>query len=267
MKNTIPYAGQNIAYWTKRAPGYSSVNQEELRTGQRRVWSHALDSRIQEHFPNRLRESIRVLDVGTGPGFFAIVLTLLGYQVTAVDYTPAMLDQARKNAGNLAEQINFLAMNAEELTFPDNSFDVVVSRNLTWNLHAPHKAYEQWSRVLKPGGLLLNFDANWYRYLYDDRAKAQHQTDRENVRLTGAEDDTAGTDVTAMEEIARQAPLSLHIRPAWDLETLAGFGMEASADPEVWKQVWTQDEWVNNASTPMFLICAEKPAHIGVNAS
>ena len=113
MKNTIPYAGQNIAYWTKRAPGYSSVNQEELRTGQRRVWSHALDSRIQEHFPNRLRESIRVLDVGTGPGFFAIVLTLLGYQVTAVDYTPAMLDQARKNAGNLAEQINFLAMNAE----------------------------------------------------------------------------------------------------------------------------------------------------------
>ena len=158
-------------------------------------------------------------------------------------------------------------MNAEELTFPDNSFDVVVSRNLTWNLHAPHKAYEQWSRVLKLGGLLLNFDANWYRYLYDDRAKAQHQTDRENVRLTGAEDDTAGTDVTAMEAIARQAPLSLHIRPAWDLETLAGFGMEASADPEVWKQVWTQDEWVNNASTPMFLISAEKPIGIGANAS
>ena len=70
-----------------------------------------------------------------------------------------------------------------------------------------------------------------------------------------------------MEAIARQAPLSLHIRPAWDLETLAGFGMEASADPEVWKQVWTQDEWVNNASTPMFLISAEKPIGIGANAS
>lgn len=266
MKHTIPYAGQNIAYWTKRAPGYSCVNQEELRTGQHHVWRHALDSRIQSHFPNRARESIHVLDIGTGPGFFAIVLTLMGYRVTAVDYTPAMLEQARKNAGALADQIVFLTMNAEELTFPDNSFDVVVSRNLTWNLHAPYKAYAQWSRVLKPGGLLLNFDANWYRYLYDTQAKTEHQADRENVRLTGSEDDTAGTDVAAMEEIARQAPLSSRIRPAWDLKALASFGMEASADPEVWKQVWTQDEWVNNASTPMFLITAEKPVHTGANA-
>lgn len=267
MWSTEKFLRQNTAYWSKRASGYSRVNQAELCTSQRRVWSHALDSRIQEHFPNRLRESICVLDVGTGPGFFAIVLTLLGYQVTAVDYTPAMLEQARKNAGDLAEQINFLAMNAEELTFLDNSFDVVVSRNLTWNLHAPRKAYEQWSRVLKPGGLLLNFDANWYRYLYDTQAEAEHQTDRENVRRTGAEDDTAGTDVAAMEEIARRAPLSLHVRPAWDLETLEAFGMEASADPEIWKQVWTRDEWVNNASTPMFLISAEKPIGIGANAS
>lgn len=72
MRNTIPYAGQNIAYWTKRAPGYSSVNQEELRTGQRQVWSHALDSRIQEHFPNRLRESIRVLDVEQDRAFLLL---------------------------------------------------------------------------------------------------------------------------------------------------------------------------------------------------
>lgn len=75
-----------------------------------------------------------MLDVGTGPGFFAIILAELGYQVTAVDYTASMLEEARRNAGALAGCIRFRQMNAEELTFPADSFDVVVTRNVTWNL-------------------------------------------------------------------------------------------------------------------------------------
>ncbi|MFQ6831106.1 hypothetical protein [Butyricicoccus pullicaecorum] len=110
----------------------------------------------------------------------------------------------------------------------------------------------------QPGGLLLNFDANWYRYLYDTHAEAEHRLDRENVRTSGAADDTAGTDVQAMEAIARQAPLSRLFRPQWDLEILSSLGMRAAADTEVWKQVWTRDEWVNNASTPMFLVAASR---------
>lgn len=256
MRQLENYMTQNRNYWTKRAPGYSQVNRQELDTNQRRVWSRALDSRIRAHFPGMSRQDIQVLDVGTGPGFFAILLAELGYGVTAVDYTGAMLEQARKNAGPLGERIAFQQMNAEALSFPDGSFHVIVSRNLTWNLPKPERAYGQWVRVLKPGGLLLNFDANWYRYLYDSQAEEKHLSDRENVRRTGAPDDTAGTDVTAMEAIARQAPLSRHLRPQWDLDVLGGLGMTARADTEVWKQVWTQEEWVNNASTPMFLVSA-----------
>ena len=114
--------------------------------------------------------------------------------------------------------------------------------------------------MLKQDGLLLNFDANWYRYLYDAQAETGHHSDRENVRAAGAADDTAGTDVAAMEAIARQAPLSRHLRPQWDRDILGRLGMRVSADTEVWKQVWTRDEWINNASTPMFLIAASKPA-------
>ena len=47
----------------------------------------------------------------------------------------------------------------------DGSFDVIVTRNLTWNLEEPQKAYQEWCRVLKKGGILLNFDAGWYNYL------------------------------------------------------------------------------------------------------
>ena len=79
--------------------------------------------------------------------------------MTAVDYTQEMLDTAKRNAGNLCERISFYKMDAQNLEFEDDVFDVVISRNLTWNLKDPKRAYEEWCRVLKPGGKLLNFDA------------------------------------------------------------------------------------------------------------
>ena len=260
MERVDIYAKENQRYWTQRAPSYSQVNREELATDQRQVWSRTLDEGIRGCFPRRSREEIRVLDVGTGPGFFAILLTELGYAVTAVDYTPAMLAQAEENAGALGANISFYTMDAQNLTFPDHTFDVVVSRNLTWNLPQPQRAYAQWVRVLRPGGMLLNFDANWYRYLFDPQAQQGHLQDRENVQRLHAADDTAGTDVAAMEAIARQAPLSAQRRPAWDLEVLTALGLEAEADEQVWRQVWTRDEWLNNASTPMFMVRAVKAA-------
>ena len=248
------YEEENIHYWTNRATGYSVVNQEELVSEQKNVWRSTITRRIAAHFPDRTPQQIRMLDVGTGPGFFAIILAELGCQVTAVDYTASMLSEARRNAGELADRISFRQMNAEELTFRDASFDVLVTRNVTWNLHEPEKAYAHWMRVLAPGGVLLNFDANWYRYLWDDDAKLGHMQDRENLQVSDVRDETAGTDVSAMESIARQTPLSACQRPAWDIELLRGLGMQATADTEVWKRVWTKEERINNASTPMFMV-------------
>ena len=259
MQRYASYEEENIAYWNGRAGGYSDVNREELATAQRRVWRGVLAEQIAACHPGRRMEEVRVLDVGTGPGFFAIVLAELGCRVTAVDYTDNMLREARRNAGALAERIRFLKMNAEQLTFPDESFDVVLSRNVTWNLPDPAAAYRQWHRVLRPGGLLLNFDAGWYAYLYDEQARAAHLTDRANVEKLGVADDTAGTYVDAMEAIARQAPLSRRSRPAWDVAALRQLGMDVRADEEIWRRVWTREERVNNASTPMFLVRAVKP--------
>lgn len=254
MKQFATYEEENIHYWTNRASSYSGVNQEELATSQKTVWRGLISRRIAARFPNTNPKRIRVLDVGTGPGFFAIILAELGYQVTAVDYTASMLEEAKRNAGTLAEKIDFRQMNAEELSFRAASFDVLVTRNVTWNLPNPEKAYAHWMRVLKPGGLLLNFDANWYRYLWDENDQAAHALDRKNLQDSDVRDETAGTDVDAMEAIARQTPLSRIHRPAWDLDVLRGMGMQANADTEIWKQVWTREERINNASTPMFLV-------------
>ena len=249
---------ENLEYWTKRASGYSEVNRLELATAQRRKWKRCLQEEIEKTFSHHVTEDLRVLDIGTGPGFFAIILCELGYDVTAVDLTPAMIDEARKNAGLIAGNIVFTVMNAEALVYADNSFDVVVSRNLTWNLPHPEKAYAEWTRVLKPGGLLLNFDANWYTYLYEETAKAAYIQDRINSAEQGVWDQNIGENFDVMEDIARCVPLSSIHRPVWDIEVLSGLGVKCSVDEKIWKRVWSKEEKLNFASTPMFLVRVEK---------
>ena len=198
-----------------------------------------------------------MLEVGTGPGFFAILLCELGYDVTAIDLTPAMLAEAKKNAGLLADKIRWMEMNAEALEFPDGRFDVVVSRNLTWNLPHPEQAYAEWVRVLKPGGLLLNFDANWYSYLFDEEAQAAYDRDRANSAEQGVGDQNVGENFDVMEDIARRMPLSNIRRPEWDLRLLQTLGLDAEAGETVWQRVWSEEEKLNFASTPMFMIVAK----------
>ncbi len=250
---------RNRAYWTRRAQGYSQVNRRELRNARQRLaWQRELCGTLDAHFAGRARPSVRVLDAGTGPGFFAMLLAEAGYRVTAVDLTPAMLDEARCNAGPMAERIAFAVMDAEHLSFADASFDAVVSRNLTWNLPAPQRAYCEWNRVLVPGGMLINYDANWYRYLFDPAARTAWDADRRRSTDLGAEDDNVGDGFDAMEQIAREVPLSRASRPDWDLSVLVGCGMEVSCDTEVWKRVWTRDEKICMASTPLFRVTAVK---------
>lgn len=247
--------GRIEKYWTDRADGYSKVNQEELGGGQKVRWLGVLKS----YFPDMEPKELRVLDIGTGPGFFAILLAEAGYLVTAVDYTEEMLTEAKKNAGEYAGKIQWLRMDAQNLGFADGEFDVVVSRNLTWNLECPEDAYRHWHRVLKPGGRMLNFDANWYHHLFDDQLRFAYEKDRCNVEQEGVEDHYIGTDIDEMEAIARQVPLSRKMRPGWDRHVMKKLGFrEIEAVREIWERVWSDTEKVNYGSTPMFLIWGVK---------
>ena len=253
--------GENEAYWTNRASGYSEVNKDELRTQQKVVWTRELTEQIEATFPGVAPENLRVLDMGCGPGFFSIILARAGYRVTAADYTPAMLDEARANARTegVEQTIVFCRMDAENLEVASDTFDVVVSRNLTWNLPHPERAYAEWLRVLKPGGLLLNYDANWYAHLYDAELRRAYEADRQATQDAGIKDEYVGTDIDAMEDIARQMPLSPVERPAWDEGVLRELGAaQVEVDPQVWERVFSPEERVNYASTPMFRVKARR---------
>ncbi len=258
MKTTDSIITKNKTYWTGRACGYSQVNQTELASAQKMIWRSCLTNEICRHFPDRSADSIHILDVGTGPGFFSILLAEVGFHVTAIDLTPAMLSEAKRNAGSLASEIHFMEMNAESLDFNNHTFDVVLSRNLTWNLPHPENAYAEWTRVLKPGGLLLNFDANWYHYLFDNEARKAYDLDRENTKNAGMKDENIGEQFDVMEKIAMQIPLSKIQRPHWDLQCLSSRGLLAEADEEIWNRVWSDEERINFSSTPLFMIRASK---------
>ena len=242
-------------YWTRRASSYTEVVRKNLADG----WDCKWADELIRNFPKAEGRTLKVLDIGTGPVFYAIILASRGYDVTAVDLSEGMIEQAKHNAGSLAEKIRFFKMDAQELSFPDNEFDVIVTRNLTWNLPDPVKAYGEWRRVLRDGGVMLNIDSNWYAYLFDDEKKCEKLADRENVLNAGFEDHDSYDESWLMENISRTLPMGKLPRPQWDAVTLLDLGFkDVSADTTVSSKLWSREEMLNYASTPCFLIRAVK---------
>ena len=242
-----------IIYWTNRAKGYSQTNQDELATDKRKIWQKL----ILNHAPNK--NKLRILDIGTGPGFLAITLALAGHEVTAVDVTQAMIDQAKDNASQYRVKVNFVLSDVHCLPFDDNHFDLIVLRNVTWNLSNPTLAYQEWFRVLNTKGKLLNFDANWYLFLFNKDLYSQYMQDRQNTMNYGIEDHYRQTNTQEMERIAKLLPLSKEIRPEWDMNILQSIGYKnIHIHNDISKIVWDEIEQINYHSTPMFLIAAEK---------
>ena len=260
LKETLQtYQAANKTYWTDRAKSYSKQHQGELTGSQHPAWTHELDQHLLPLATKGDRSTVKLLDIGCGPGFFSIILAELGYTVTAIDYTASMLDQAKENALLCSQTITFQQMDAENLLFENSSFDAIVSRNVTWNLPCPSNAYYEWSRVLRPGGVLLNYDANWYGYLYDDQLRRGYETDRANTAKAGCADRYLHTNIDAMEHLAEEVPLSSTARPHWDNLILEEFGFTVTIDTRVSDRVWSNEERINQSSTPLFGIKAIKP--------
>lgn len=242
-------------YWSRRSSGYCRVNENELASFKSQAWTDI----IREHCPWEPGDRLRVLDAGTGPGFLALVMAGCGHRVIGVDCTGAMLEKARVNAENQGCTVDFKAMDVHHLDFEENSFDLVLSRNLTWNLEDPEQVYREFYRVLAPGGRLLNFDANWYLHLHDPLERRNYEQDRRNARERNCPDHYTCTDTTAMERIASDLPLSRIRRPEWDARILGQAGYKnLVVKTDVGSRLWDREEKINYASTPMFMVCAEK---------
>jgi SAM-dependent methyltransferase len=91
---------------------------------------------------------MRVLDVGTGPGYVAAAAAARGATAVGLDVAQAMVALAR----SLHSEAEFVHGDAEHLQFPDDSFDAVVANFAIPHLGRPEQAAAEFARVLAPGG-------------------------------------------------------------------------------------------------------------------
>lgn len=197
-------------YWTDRAEEFSGLRMRD--------YDSVMKANYAEIFQYYLRDfkGRRVLDLGTGAGFFSLILAELGYQIVGVDYSEDMLQCAEKNRQLLGlEGIEFRQMDAHQLEFESEQFDLVVSRNVTWTLLDPQKAYQEMVRVLKPDGIIMNFDANYGRAFQNAESrneKPMHptQTDEQLIERN---------------QIAKSLYICEKNRPYWDMQILEQLGI------------------------------------------
>ena len=238
--------GQRVKdYWTQRSHDFGTVRKNELENEMGQRWLHEIERFLPEG------RSLDILDVGTGTGFFAILLAEKGHRVEGIDLTPAMLEEARTLAKQRNLDITFREMDAQNLAYPDGTFDVVISRNLTWTLPDPQRAYASWFRVLKPGGVLLNFDADYAAHV------RSHSVQNRKVAPDSPYGHVGMTDALQQENDAITLSMDIgQARPEWDGEVLTRVGFQScQTDTQVGKRLLGE---LDLTTAPMFGIFARK---------
>lgn len=232
-----------VNYWGKRSDSFLEQRRAELHSPLAKRWM----AEISPYLPEK--KECNILDVGCGTGFFSILLTREGNRVTGVDLTKEMIEQSKVLAREEGANCHFLTMDAEKLEFQTGSFDMVISRNLTWTLPNAKRAYKEWYRVLKKGGVLLNFDGNYGK---------SDMSDTSTLPKSHAHHMLGDEMMTECEEIKNQLSISFVERPAWDISTLGQVGFKKfSIDLGVSERIYREkDEFYN--PVPLFCIYAVK---------
>ena len=237
--------------WSIRSDNYNKYVTEELRSERPGAWLEIIERNIPAGRP------LRVLDAGCGPGFFSVLLSLAGYEVTGIDGSERMLAHAREVSPAL------LLGDFGKLDFPDASFDLVISRNVTHIIREHLKVYGEWYRVLKPGGVLLIFDANWH-LPYQPGPVREEAIRREMEGLakygSGFTHDGSHEYIDSGLEPECFAVFGSALRPDYDYGVLRQMPfVKLSFVRDVTEKLWSEKEKLFYGATPLYMLRAEKP--------
>lgn len=144
------------AYWSLRAETFDTQPGHEIFSEEERAAWHAL---LRRHLGEG--NGRQALDLACGTAVVSHLLDDLGFAVTGMDWAEPMLERARAKARDRGRQIRFYMGDAERTMEPDDSYDAVTNRHLVWTLVDPLACFQEWKRVLKPGGKVLIIDGDF----------------------------------------------------------------------------------------------------------
>lgn len=247
--------------WNISAEGYSRVIEQDFKSERKNAW---LDI-ILDNAP--IRDDLKILDAGCGPGFFSIILSEAGLDVTGIDISPEMIKEALNYAEACETDPRFYVMDSQHPDLPHESFDMIVSRNLVWSLTEPEEAYKNWFRLLRPGGKILVFDGDYLIDLREPEAKEEvkynyDQYAKEYRKKYGRDPECSFAKDTY--DIARgwrtHLPLAGEKRPDWDIEVCKKTGYVDVRSEWVNEKIYVNEEDIYlNRNNQYFLISAQKP--------
>lgn len=134
---------------------------EQFKQTQREGWSvfGPLEAITTEPASNLVKfagveRGRKVLDVGCGTGVVAVTAALLGAEVSGIDICPTLLERANENSKIAGVVVSYKEGDVEELPYPDESFDFVLSQFGHMFAPRPEIATSEMLRVLKKGGTI-----------------------------------------------------------------------------------------------------------------
>lgn len=107
---------------------------------------------FRDYLMNRNLISVKALEYGCGPGSYAFALAAKGANVTGIDISTTAIEKAKsKITDEYKGKVQFIEMNAEDLSLPSDQFDLVYGTGILHHLDM-EKSTNEIIRILKPGG-------------------------------------------------------------------------------------------------------------------
>ncbi len=184
------------------------------------------------------KDGQNVLDIGTGTGVLPRNMYRYGAKWTGTDIAENQIEQAKELAKEIGMDIDFFTAKAEEVSFPDNTFDVITACQCIWYFNHDITS-ETFAKMLKPEGNFLILYMGWLPYEDPVAGKSEEIILKHNPDWTAYGDTVhpvwvpdqylKNFELLSQEEFRVDIPFS---REGWHGRMRACRGVGASMSPE-----------------------------------
>jgi S-adenosylmethionine-dependent methyltransferase len=218
IEMTSPTAEQMQVAFTASLPSW--VEYTESAAGQLR---HAV---ILHQLRANLPRRAAILDMGAGTGKLSADLGRDGHSMTLLDFSPAMLERARRNCAGLDVTFICADANAVGTLFPDGTFDAILCHSLFEFVSDPQELLAKCVRALRRQGLLSIVFGNRYHAPLQE-ILLRHDPRRARI---GLDEESAGTDLFGLPRHTFYPEEILAMTESNGLRAIGEFGVRIFSD-------------------------------------